>query len=57
MSKPNDAGRALVRLSEAVRAYLDSDIIVSAEIARELRQALKAAERVIDEQEVNDERG
>ncbi|KKM74361.1 hypothetical protein LCGC14_1401000 [marine sediment metagenome] len=47
MSKPNDAGRALVRLAEAVRAYLDSDMIVAAEIARELRQALTDAERVV----------
>ncbi len=52
----DDAARALVRLAEAVRAYIcindhvavdigsDSDMIVDAEIARELRQALKAAE-------------
>lgn len=47
MAKPKDEGRALVRLAEAVRAYLDSDMVVSAGIALELWQALNAAEGIV----------
>ena len=48
MSKPNDVERALVRLTEAVQAYVGGGMIVDAEVARELRQALKAAQRIVE---------
>lgn len=47
MSVPDETMRVLVRLTEAVQAYLDSRMIVSADIALELRQALKAAQAVV----------
>ncbi len=47
MSVPNNVLSALVRLTEALEAYRGSGMIVPADIAQELRQALEVAQAVV----------
>lgn len=49
----DDAARALVRLAEAVRTYLDVGMIVPTDVKRELLQAQDVAETINRERRID----